>query len=79
MNERDLEEELLLEELRDRQSRRKAREQKDAFGLVARAVFLLMTVVGFVHALVYCPQALPFSAIWSTIGGSIELIYRQRR
>ena len=84
--ERDIEEELRLEELRDLQSKRRAREQSDVFSLVERAasllermVSLLIAAVGVIYALAHYPQAPPVPAVVCAIGGSVALIVRQRR
>jgi hypothetical protein len=78
-SERDLEEELRLEKLRDLQSRRKAREQSETFGLVERAAILLVTVTGLIYTLIHYPQAPPITAVGCILGGGVALIYRQRR
>jgi hypothetical protein len=77
--ERNLEEELRLEKLRDLRSRRKAREQSEAFGLVERAALLLITVAGPISTLVHYPRTPSIPAVVCTLGGGIALVYRQRR
>lgn len=79
LNGRDLEEELLLEGLRDQQSKRRAREQSEALGLVERVAVLLVTVAGLVYALIHHPESQPYTAIGWAVGGGFALIYRWRR
>lgn len=77
--ERNLEDELRLEKLKDLQSRRKAREQSEVFGLVERAAILLITVAGPLSTLIHYPRTPSITSIGCTLGGGIALIYRQRR
>ena len=77
--ERNLEEELRLEKLRDLRSRRKAREQSEIFSLVERAAILLVTVAGPLSTLIHYPRTPSITAVGCTLGGGIALIYRQRR
>ena len=75
--ERNLEEELGLERLRDLQSKRRAREQSDALSLVERAAALLITVVGALFAFLHYPQTPPLPAVVCALGG-IALVLRRR-
>jgi hypothetical protein len=77
--ERNLEEELRLERLKDLQSRRKAREQSEIFGLVERAAILVVTVAGPFSTLIHYPRTPSVATVVCTIGGGIALIYRRRR
>lgn len=76
--EHNLEEELFLEVLRDLQSRRKAREQSDAFSLVERAALLLMTVAGPLSTAIHYPHTPSLPAVVCSLGGGIALTYRRR-
>jgi hypothetical protein len=78
MREPEIEEELRLEKLRDLQSKRRAREQSEAFSLVERAASLLVAVVGAVYTLAHYPQAPPIPAVACALGGSVALILRRR-
>jgi hypothetical protein len=77
--ERNVEEELHLERLRDLRSRRKAREQSEIFSLVERAAILLVTVAGSFSTLIHYPRTPSITAVGCALGGGLALIYRQRR
>jgi hypothetical protein len=79
MRRRDLGEELGREDLRDRESRRRAREKRETFTLFERLVILLTTVAWAISVLVHYPQPPPITAVGCALGGSLTLISRRQR
>lgn len=53
MGKRDLDEEFSREELRDMESKRRAREKSDVLSLIERAALLLVSVVAMICAMIH--------------------------